>query len=60
MFSHIDIMRITDKLSDAGAIDGLTAYVDPKNDGTAYQVNVGLTSMLSLSLQMYMNGWQKK
>lgn len=60
VFSHIDIMRITDKLSDAGAIDGLTAYVDPKNDGTAYQVNVGLTAMLSLSLQMYMNGWQKK
>ena len=60
VFSHIDIMRITEKLSDAGAIDGLTAYVDPKNDGTASRANVGLTAMLELSLHMHMNGWQKK
>lgn len=60
VFSHIDIMRITEKLSDEGAIDGLSAYVDPKNDGTAREVNVGLTAMLELSLRMHMNGWQKK
>lgn len=59
VFDHIDIMRITDALVNAGAIDGLTAYVDPKNDGTSHEVNRGLTAMLSMSLHMHMNGWKK-
>lgn len=60
IFEHIDIVRITEALVWAGAIDGLTAYVDPKNDGTSNKVNAGLTEMLSMSLHMYMNGWDKK
>lgn len=60
IFDHIDIVRITDKLSDAGAIDGLTAYVDPKNDGTSNEVNRGLTSLLSMSLHMNIDGWNKQ
>ncbi len=60
LFDHIDIIRITDALVNAGAIDGLTAYVDPKNDGTSVEVNHGLTAMLSMSLHMHINGWKKK
>lgn len=60
VFDHIDIIRITDALVNAGAIDGLTAYVDPKNDGTSHEVNRGLTAMLSMSLHMHMSGWKKK
>lgn len=60
VFDHIDLVRITDKVCDAGAIDGLTAYVDPKNDGTAHQINIGLMNLLSMSVKMHLNGWDKK
>lgn len=59
IFDHIDIVRITDALVDAGAIDGLTAYVDPKNDGTCHKVNIGLTEMMSMVIHMHMGGWNK-
>lgn len=60
VFDHIDIVRITDALVNAGAIDGLTAYVDPKNDGTCHKVNIGLTEMMSMAIHMHMSGWNKK
>ena len=59
VFDHIDIVRITDALVNTGAIDGLTAYVDPKNDGTSHKVNIGLTEMMSMVIHMHMSGWNK-
>lgn len=55
----IDVIRITDRLADAGAIDGLTAYVDPKNDGTSHEANRGLMQLLGLSVRMHLQGWNK-
>lgn len=55
----IDVIRITDRLTDAGAIDGLTAYVDPKNDGTNHDINRALMSFLHMSATMHLNGWNK-
>ncbi len=55
----IDVVRITNRLADAGAIDGLTAYVDPKNDGTVHDINKGLMNFLALALTMHLNGWNK-
>lgn len=60
LFTHIDILRITEKLSDAGAIDGLTAYVDPKNDGTSQRVNQGLTDLMAMTVRMHIEGWNKE
>lgn len=59
VLQEIDIVRITDRLADCGAIDGLTSYVDPKNDGTRHDVNIGLMNILSLALEMHLNGWIK-
>jgi len=59
VFDHIDIVRITNCLVDEGAVDGLTAYVDPKNDGASQKVNIGLSEIMSMTLKMYMNGWIK-
>lgn len=55
----IDVVRITNRLVDAGAIDGLTAYVDPKNDGTSHDINIGLMNFLHMSAVMHLNGWLK-
>ena len=60
VFDHLDIARVTSRLSDEGAIDGLTAYVDPKNDGTSQEVNIALSKMMSMTLKMHMNGWNKE
>lgn len=59
VIKDLDVVRITDRLVDAGAIDGLTAYVDPKNDGTTHEVNKALLSMLSMAVKMHLNGWNK-
>lgn len=55
----IDMVRITDRVVDAGAIDGLTAYVDPKNDGTSHDVNRGMMRLLQLAATMHLGGWNK-
>lgn len=55
----IDVIRITDRLVDAGAIDGLTAYVDPKNDGTSHEINRALMNFLYMSVTMHLDGWVK-
>lgn len=59
ILNEIDLIRITDRLADAGAIDGLTAYVDPRNDGTSHGINKGLMNFLSLAATMHLNGWIK-
>lgn len=59
VIKEINVVRITNRLSDAGAIDGLTAYVDPKNDGTTHDVNEALMSMLSMTVKMHLKGWIK-
>ncbi|TDF92734.1 glutamate cyclase domain-containing protein [Paenibacillus piri] len=56
---EIDVVRITDRLVDAGAIDGLTAYVDPKNDGTRHEINRALMKFLHMSVMMHLDGWIK-
>lgn len=55
----VDLMRITDRLSDAGAIDGLTSYVDPKNDGTSRATNMAFVELLATAVEMHLNGWEK-
>lgn len=55
----VDLMRITDRVSDAGAIDGLSAYVDPKNDGTGRAVNSGFVELLAMTVDMHLSGWDK-
>lgn len=55
----VDLMRITDRVSDAGAIDGLTAYVDPKSDGMARASNEALVSLLLAAVRMHSSGWTK-
>jgi hypothetical protein len=57
--ADIDVVRITERLADAGAIDGLTAYVDPKNDGTSHEANRGLMHLLGMSVGMHLQGWIK-
>ena len=57
--SDLDVIRITDRVVDAGAIDGLTAYVDPKNDGTVHDINRALMQFLSMAVTMHLNGWNK-
>lgn len=59
ILNEIDLIRITDRLADAGAIDGLTAYVDPRNDGTSHEINKGLMKFLSLAATMHLSGWIK-
>jgi hypothetical protein len=56
---EVDLVRITERVTDAGAIDGLTAYVDPKNDGTSHAINTALMDFLHLAASMHLNGWNK-
>jgi hypothetical protein len=55
----VDLMRITEQVSNAGAIDGLTAYVDPKSDSTGRAANVALVELLATATEMHLLGWQK-
>lgn len=55
----VDITRITERLSDAGAIDGLTSYVDPKNDGTSRAATEAFVELLTTAVEMHLSGWEK-
>lgn len=55
----VDLARITERISDAGAIDGLTAYVDPKNDGLRPAVSAGFVELLATTVEMHLAGWTK-
>lgn len=55
----VSLPRITERLSDAGAIDGLTAYVDPKNDGMSQATSAAFAELLATSVEMHLDGWNK-
>jgi D-glutamate cyclase len=55
----VDVGRITERLSDAGAIDGLTSYVDPKNDGTTPAATAAFVELLATAVEMHFGGWEK-
>jgi len=55
----VDLERITQRLSDAGAIDGLSAYVDPKNDGASQRTTAAFVELVASSVEMHLDGWQK-
>jgi hypothetical protein len=55
----VDVGRITERLSDAGAIDGLTSYVDPKNDGTTPATTRAFVELLATAVEMHLSGWEK-
>ncbi len=55
----VDLLRITEKVSDAGAIDGLTAYLDPKNDGTSAVTSAALVELITVTVEMHLSGWNK-
>lgn len=55
----VDVIRITERLSDAGAIDGLTSYVDPKNDGTTRAATEAYVELLTTAVEMHLGGWEK-
>lgn len=55
----VDLARITQRLSDAGAIDGLSAYVDPKNDGASQRTTEAFIELIAISVEMHLAGWQK-
>lgn len=56
----VDLLRITEKVSDAGAIDGLSAYLDPKNDGTTAATSAAFVELVTTAVEMYLSGWDKK
>lgn len=55
----VDLLRITEKVSDAGAIDGLTAYLDPKNDGVSAATSAAFVELVATSVEMHLKGWKK-
>jgi D-glutamate cyclase len=55
----VDIARITERLSDAGAIDGLTAYVDPKNDGMSRAATAAIIELVTTAVEQHLEGWNK-
>lgn len=55
----VSLPRITERLSDAGAIDGLTAYIDPKNDGMSQATSAAFAELLTTSVEMHLDGWNK-
>lgn len=59
IFSNVDLVRITERVSDAGAIDGLSAYLDPKNDGVNQSDSLSLMRLLALTVNSHLKGWQK-
>lgn len=59
MLRTLDVIRITERLSEAGAIDGLTSYVDPKNDGTTRAATEAFVELLTTAVEMYLRGWEK-
>lgn len=55
----IDFIRITERVSDAGAIDGLTSYVDLKNDGVSATATAALVELVTIAVEMRLKGWIK-
>ena len=55
----VSLTRITERVSDAGAIDGLSAYLDPKNDGVSQVGTEALMELLATTVESHLNGWQK-
>jgi hypothetical protein len=55
----VDLLRITEKVSDAGAIDGLTSYLDPKNDGTSAATSAAFVELVTVAVEMHLSGWNK-
>lgn len=56
---NVSLTRITERVSDAGAIDGLSAYLDPKNDGVSQAGAEALIELLATTVDSHLNGWQK-
>jgi hypothetical protein len=54
-----DICAITAAASEQGAIDGLSAYVDPRNDGTSQATNAALQELLAATVRLHHAGWIK-
>ncbi|MDR6866225.1 hypothetical protein J2Y69_000817 [Microbacterium resistens] len=55
----VDLQRITDRLADAGAIDGLTAYVTANNDGLPPVGTRALVELVATAVEMHLGGWNK-
>jgi D-glutamate cyclase len=60
VLQNVSLTRITEKVSDAGAIDGLSAYLDPKNDGVPQIATQALMELITTTVTSYLNGWKKK
>ena len=60
VLQNVSLTRITEKVSDAGAIDGLSAYLDPKNDGVPQIATQALMELISTTVTSHLNGWKKK
>lgn len=55
----VDLIRITERVSDAGAIDGLSSYVDPKNDGVSIAATAALVELVTVAVEIRLTGWIK-
>ncbi|GIL28170.1 glutamate cyclase domain-containing protein [Actinocatenispora comari] len=55
----VDLQRITDRLADVGAIDGLSSYVDPNNDGLRPRATTALLEVIMTTVEMHLGGWVK-
>jgi hypothetical protein len=60
VLQNVSLTRITERVSDAGAIDGLSAYLDPKNDGVPQSATQALMEIIASTVTAHLNGWNKK
>ncbi|MBE3597837.1 MAG: DUF4392 domain-containing protein [Limnochordaceae bacterium] len=56
----IDVGRIIERCSYAGAIDGLSARVDPLSDGTPVSLNRAIWDLMRFSVRQGLKGWTKQ
>lgn len=56
----IDVGRIIERCSDAGAVDGVSSRVDPMSDGVPVSLNRALWDLMRFAVRSGLRGWVKQ
>lgn len=59
VLSRIDVGRVIERCSDAGAVEGVSSRVDPMSDGVPLALNRALWDLMRFAVEQGLKGWQK-
>ncbi|BAS28068.1 glutamate cyclase domain-containing protein [Limnochorda pilosa] len=59
VLDRIDVGRVIERCSDAGAVEGVSSRVDPMSDGVPLALNRALWDLMRFAVAKGLKGWQK-